>query len=75
MVITMTPVILDPAGIAEVDGFGQDPKTPQHNDMQRWCRLAPTQPFRRPCEREKRERWRGRRTREERRAPKARGIV
>jgi hypothetical protein len=26
-------------------------------------------------EREKRERWRGRRTKEERRAPKARGIV
>jgi hypothetical protein len=75
MLIMMTPGILDPAGIAEVDGFEQDPKTLHHNDMQRWCRLAPTQPLRRPREREKRERWRGRCTRKEKRAPRARGIV
>jgi hypothetical protein len=33
MVITMTPEIPDPTEIVEVDGFGRDPKTPQHGDM------------------------------------------
>jgi hypothetical protein len=27
----MTPGIPDPARIVEVDGFGRDPKTPQHD--------------------------------------------
>jgi hypothetical protein len=30
-------------------------ETPQHDDVQWWCRLAPTQPFGRPREREKKE--------------------
>jgi hypothetical protein len=30
-------------------------ETPQHDGVQWWCRLAPTQPFRRPREREKKE--------------------
>jgi hypothetical protein len=55
----MTPQIPDPAGIAEVDGFERDPETPQHDDMQRWCHLTPTQPFESPHKGEKRERWRG----------------
>jgi hypothetical protein len=45
MVITMTPGISDPAKIAEVDGVGQNPETPHHDNMQRWCDLNPTQPF------------------------------
>jgi hypothetical protein len=49
----MTPRIPDPTEIAEVDGFGRDPKTPQHDGVQRWCRLAAMQPFGRPHEREK----------------------
>jgi hypothetical protein len=44
-VIKTTPRIPDPAEIAEVDGFGRDPETPQHEGMQRWCCLAPAQPF------------------------------
>jgi hypothetical protein len=52
----MTPRIPDLAGIVEVDDFRWDPETPQHDDMQQWCRLAPTEPFGRPHEREKRER-------------------
>jgi hypothetical protein len=40
--IKMTPEIPDPAEIAEVDAFGRDPETPQHDGMQRWCNLAPT---------------------------------
>jgi hypothetical protein len=33
MMITMTPKILDPAKIAEVDSVGWNPETPQHNGM------------------------------------------
>jgi hypothetical protein len=33
----MIPKIDNPAGIAEVDGFGWDPKTLQHDGVQRWC--------------------------------------
>jgi hypothetical protein len=58
-VIKTIPGIPDPAKIMEVDGFGQDSETPQHDDMQRWCSLTLAQSFGRPCEREKREmRWR-----------------
>jgi hypothetical protein len=38
-VIKMTPGIPDPAEIAEVDGYKQDPETPQHDGVQRWCSL------------------------------------
>jgi hypothetical protein len=38
-VIKTTPKIFDPAKMAEVDGFGPDPETPQHDGVQRWCRL------------------------------------
>jgi hypothetical protein len=58
MVITKIPGISNPTEIAEVDGVGQNLETPQHDGMQRWCDLYPTQPFRRPRGRE-RERWRG----------------
>jgi hypothetical protein len=54
----MTPRIPNPAKIAEVDSFGQDMETPHHDGVQRWCHLAPTQPFGRPHERKKSERWR-----------------
>jgi hypothetical protein len=54
----MTPRISDLAEIVEVDDFGQDPKTPQHDDVQRWCSLAPMHPFGRPHERDMRDRWR-----------------
>jgi hypothetical protein len=46
------PEISDPAEIAEVDNFGPNPETPQHDDMQRWYDLNLTQPFGRPHERE-----------------------
>jgi hypothetical protein len=71
----LTLEIPDLGEIAEVDSFGQDSRTPQHDIVQRWCCLAPTQPFGRSREREKRERWRGWRTKEERRAWEARGNV
>jgi hypothetical protein len=29
----------DPAEIAEVNEFGQNPETPQHDGVQRWCDL------------------------------------
>jgi hypothetical protein len=51
----MTPGISDPAEIVEVDGVGQNPETPQHDGVQRWRDLKPTQPFGRLKER---ERWR-----------------
>jgi hypothetical protein len=71
----MTPGIPDLAEIVEVDDFGRDPETPQHDDVQQWCRLAPTEPFGRPHEREKRERGGGaQHTREERRAPRLVGL-
>jgi hypothetical protein len=41
----MTLGISDQAKIAEVDGVGPNPKTPQHDGVQRWCDLYPTQPF------------------------------
>jgi hypothetical protein len=34
MVITMTPEIPNPAGVAEVDGFGRDLETPRHDGVQ-----------------------------------------
>jgi hypothetical protein len=64
--ITMTPGIPNLAEIAEVDCFGLIPETPKHDGVHRWCSLALTQPFGRPRERDKRERWRGRRTKERR---------
>jgi hypothetical protein len=53
MVIKMTPGIPDLVEITEVVGFGWDPKTPLHDGVQWWCHLAPTQPFGRPCKRER----------------------
>jgi hypothetical protein len=38
----MTPGISNPAKIAEVDGFGQDSETPQHDGVQWWSWLNPT---------------------------------
>jgi hypothetical protein len=44
----MTPRIHNLAKIVEVDGVGRDPETPQHDYVQRWWDLPPTQPFGRP---------------------------
>jgi hypothetical protein len=62
--IKMTPRIPDPAEIEEVDGFGQDLETLQHDSMQRWYRLnSCTVLLEATCERIERE-VEGRRTRE-----------
>jgi hypothetical protein len=49
----MTPEISDPAEIAEVDNVGRNPETPQHDGVQRWYDLKPTQPLGRPHGRER----------------------
>jgi hypothetical protein len=47
------PGISDPAEIAKVDDFGLNPETPQHDGVQWWYDLNPTQPFGRPRVRER----------------------
>jgi hypothetical protein len=63
----MTAGIPGPVEIAEVDGVGPNPETPQHDGVQRWCDLYPAQPFSRPHGRERGGGWQsgvGRRTKE-----------